>query len=296
MSAETQMVRKSLAARAALFLARPWREKIERVRARWLRAFPRIPFPMRLPFGAWWLARNDNVGLLISEKRFEIEELSFVRSFLQPGMTVLDIGAHHGLYTLLASKRVGPTGKVIAFEPSQRERKTLRHHLVLNRCQNVIVQELALGNESAECGLYVVEHCSGACNSLKPPATDAKTTIARVRMARLDDVLLKHNIDQVNFIKLDVEGAEREVFKGAARLLDCRPRPVILVEVQDIRTEPWGYRAKDIICYLSARGFKWFRLSAGGCLQYLDLAPEVFDGNFVAWPEELAKSIPVVST
>lgn len=61
---------------------------------------------------------------------------------------------------------------------------------------------------------------------------------------------------------------------------------VILAEVQDIRTEPWGYRAKEIIEHLSQRRFQWFSITAAGSLQKLDITQESFDGNFVAIPEE----------
>jgi FkbM family methyltransferase len=61
----------------------------------------------------------------------------------------LDIGAHHGLYTLLASRRVGRRGMVVAFEPSPRERRRLAKHLRVNRCANVEVEACAVGDASS---------------------------------------------------------------------------------------------------------------------------------------------------
>jgi SAM-dependent methyltransferase len=74
--------------------------------------------PLRLPFGAWWLAEKGALDHELIHDGFEGAETTFVGRLLRLGMTVLDIGAHHGLYTLLASKRVGREGRVIAFEPS----------------------------------------------------------------------------------------------------------------------------------------------------------------------------------
>jgi FkbM family methyltransferase len=256
------------------------------LKSRWLRALSDIPVPVKLPFGSWWLARNDHVGKRVREGKFETVELAFVERFIQPGMTVLDLGAHHGLYTLLASKRVGVSGKVFAFEPSPRERRFLHHHLMLNRCGNVIVERFALGNEDMESDFYVVEDWAAGCNSLKPPDVDASTSRMRVEIARLDDWLAKQEIGNVEFIKLDVEGAELDVLRGAEALLSRPPRPVILAEVQDIRTAPWGYRAKEIIEYLLQRRFQWFSITAAGSLQKLDVTQEKFDGNFVAIPQE----------
>jgi len=81
---------------------------------------------------------------------FEDGETRFVQKFLRPGMTVVDVGAHHGLYTLLASKGVGRRGKVIAFEPSMRERRRLLSHLRVNACWNVVLEGCALGDEVGE--------------------------------------------------------------------------------------------------------------------------------------------------
>jgi FkbM family methyltransferase len=266
--------------------SRSARFRLGSAKSRWLRALSDIPVPVKLPFGSWWLARNDHVGKPIREGKFERVELEFVDRFIQPGMTVLDLGAHHGLYTLLASKRVGVSGKVFAFEPSPRERKALRRHLMLNRCRNVIVERFALGNENRDSDFYVVEDWAAGCNSLKPPDVHASTSRTRVAVARLDDWLAEHTISNVEFIKLDVEGAELDVLRGSETLLSRAPRPVILAEVQDIRTKPWGYRAKEIIEYLLRRGFRWFSITAAGSLQKLDITQESFDGNFVAVPEE----------
>jgi FkbM family methyltransferase len=242
---------------------------------------------VRLPHGAWWLARNDDAGELILARRFETAEVSFVERFLKPGMTVLDLGAHQGYYTLLASKLVGRQGRVIAFEPSSRERKALRMNKALNFCSNVSIEPFALGNEEKTAELYVAESAHTGCNSLRPPSMPSGESAVRIRIKRLDDWLDSRGLVKVDFIKLDVEGAELSVLQGSERLLGRHPRPVVLVEVQDIRTQPWGYRANEIIQYLCRRGYKWFRLLNDGLLEELDLAPEEFDGNFVAWPQEL---------
>ncbi len=248
---------------------------------------------MRLPFGVWWLARQDHVSKPILSGTFETSEYSFVRRFLQPGMTVLDIGAHHGFYTLLAAKRVGSAGTVIAFEPSARERKALRIHCKLNRCRNVRILPLALGAENGNSDLYVVAKWAAGCNSLRPPTADVRANATReqVRVARLDDQLALPKIDHVDFMKLDVEGGELAVLQGAQELLARRPRPVILAEVQDVRTQPWGYRAREIIDYLRERGYQWFHISPEGLLEEMDVSRNTYDENFVACPEERAASL-----
>ena len=275
-----------LSRRVKRFFAMPMRSKYLAIAERAQRRFPLTPIPLRLPFGAWWLARNDNLGDLVRRCQFELAETSFVERHVQPGMVVLDIGANQGYYTLLASRKVGKQGRVISFEPSPREREALMLHRKLNRCQNVTISEVAVGSERKKADLFVVQGTQTGCNSLRPPAVTDQTAPVQVEVMQLDEWLVKHAIERVDFIKLDVEGGELDVLKGAELLLERRPRPVILVEIQDLRTEPWGYKAKEIINHLSRKKFKWFQLREDGSLEELSFHLERFDGNFVAWPEE----------
>jgi len=281
----SQAIRRGLA-RARHFLQKPGREKFRLAFSHWVRIFPRIPLPIRLPFGGWWLARNDFLGVAIIDAGYENAERAFVERFLRPGMTVLDIGAHHGYYSLLASRKVGPGGLVLAIEPSPRERKRLGLHLRFNRCRNVQVESRALGEVEGSAELYLIRGSESGCNSLRPPNVAQDTERVSVSVESLDRVLQDHGIERVDFIKLDVEGAELSALRGARQLLSKEPRPVILAEVQDIRTGPWGYRALEVVRYLSYANYHWFRPLADGSLEGLDAAQEAYDGNFVAIPEE----------
>jgi len=262
------------------------REKYLAIGLRVRRILPGVPLPIPLPFGGWFLARNDYMGGAEMHGVFELAERAFVSRFLREGMTVLDVGAHHGLYTLLASKRIGPSGQVFAFEPSPRERKALRWNAGLNRCKNVVIEGLALGDEEGEGSLYVVDGHETGCNSLRPPALTGAISPVSVRISSLDQWLATRKVKTVDFIKLDVEGGELSVLRGAQRLLESSPRPVILVEVQDIRAQSWGYCASEIIRHLSSKGYTWFSLTADGAVAPLDVRAETFDGNFVACPME----------
>jgi FkbM family methyltransferase len=255
------------------------------------RIFPNIPLVVRLPFGAWWLARNDFVGGQLFVGGFENVECSFVERFLRRGMTVLDVGAHHGFYTLLASRKVGREGRVIAFEASPREVKKLRLNLLINACKNVKLESCALGEAKGKAELYLVNGVQTGCNSLCPPNVLEPTQRVSVSVESLDDRLQVRKIENVDFIKLDVEGAELSVLKGSNKLLNRRPRPVILIEVQDIRTRPWGYPARDLIRHLAALGYHWFRPTAGGGIETIDIDELEYDGNFVAVPDEALSAV-----
>ena len=281
----------SLAHRLWRFAKRPPKEKYFALASRARRIFPEMPIPLRQRFGAWWLAQRSALDHELMHGSFENAETRFVQRFLRPGMTMVDVGAHHGLYTLLAAKRVGRRGKVIAFEPSDRERRRLVRHLRVNACWNVVVEACALGDEVGEADLFVVGGWQDWCNSLRPPEVTERTETIRVGVERLDDVLWRLQVDAVDFIKLDVEGAELSVLRGARELLRGTSRPVILAEVQEIRTQPWGYRAKEIIEFLARENYCWFAAKADGSLQPAATDLDLYDANLVALPAERVDEI-----
>jgi FkbM family methyltransferase len=213
-------------------------------------------------------------------------ETSFVKGLLRRDMTVVDVGAHHGLYTLLASKCVGWGGRVIAIEPSPRECVRLEKHLRLNRCSNVDLLPCAAGEDPGETEFFLVDGSNDWCNSLRPPAVDEPTRTVRVRVRRVDEILSERRISKVDFVKLDVEGAELSVLYGAIQLLRREPRPAILAEVQDVRTAAWGYAAREIIQFLIRLDYRWFVIAAKGALLPINCDEDTYNANLVALPVE----------
>jgi FkbM family methyltransferase len=255
------------------------RKSILRVRRR---AAPFLPLPARLPGGERWLAWNDVVGRKLFLKRyFETCEQGLVSNYLKPGMTVLDIGAHQGFYTLLASSKVGSRGSVVAFEPSPREMRRLHINLILNRCHNVSTVKKALNDTAADADFYVCRGVETGCNSLYPPVVAERTEKIRIKTTTLDAYLNDASLDRVDFIKIDVEGAELSVLRGAVETLD-RYRPALLCEIADKRTEAWGHRAWDIIEYLETRGYRCYFFSPGGDL-HRSHEKDTFNENLVAF-------------
>jgi FkbM family methyltransferase len=276
----------TLAQRVGRFLASPARRKYITLANRARRVFPDMPIPLRLPFGAWWLAENSALDQQLIYGEFEKMEMGFVKRLLRREMTVVDVGAHHGLYTLLASRRVGWEGRVVAIEPSPREGARLQKHLRINRCSNVELVPCAVGEDPGETDLYTVDGSHDWCNSLRPPAAEEPIRKVRVQVRRLDDILSELRISKVDFIKLDVEGAELSVLYGAMGLLRRESRPAMLVEVQDVRTQRWGYAAREILQFLIRMDYQWFVIAAKGALLPISCREQTYDANLVALPVE----------
>jgi hypothetical protein len=144
----------------------------------------------------------------------------------------------------------------------------------------------AVGEDPGETDLYVVDGIHDWCNSLRPPAVEASTSTVRIPVRRLDDILSELKISTADFIKLDVEGAELSALYGAMKLLRGDSRPAMLVEVQDIRTQRWGYAAREILQFLIRMDYQWFVIAAKGALLPISCREQTYDANLVALPVE----------
>jgi FkbM family methyltransferase len=158
--------------------------------------------------------------------------------------------------------------------------------LRINRCRNVAVQPCALGAQKGGADLFLVEGIHDWCNSLRLPNIEERTSRVAVEVRPLDDVLEMMGWPRVDFIKLDVEGAELSVLHGARQLLRVDVRPAILAEIQDVRTAPWGYAAREIVRFLADVGYGWFALADDGSLESISSDLLYYDGNLVALPLE----------
>jgi len=252
-----------------------------RIRRVWHRVLPDLPLPLRVAPGIWWIAHRDAVSDGLFAGTFEQDERAVFTELVGPGMTVVDIGAHAGLYTMIASKLVGDRGRVVAFEPSPRERERLHRHLGLNRCGNVTIEPVALGDHTGEATLFVVQNGETGCNSLHPGDV-GDTRPVTVELRRLDDYLARGEITRVDVVKMDIEGAELSVLRGAENLFRTR-RPTLLCEIEEARISPWGYRGRDIVDLVAGWGYDWSAIAPGG-LHAMDTGRTTFSGNFVARP------------
>lgn len=207
----------------------------------------------------------------------------------------MDVGAHQGYMTLLLSKCVGPSGAVFSFEPSEREFRRLQWNLAINRRRNVIVQRKGVSDTKEKGQLFVCLGPETGCNSLRPPDVPDETLLQEVQLTTLENEFSVAVGQKIDFLKIDVEGAELSVLRGADALLHGENAPIILCEVADIRTRPWGYGAGEIVEYLEDRNYQWFEIKSNGKLRTLSRS-KTYHQNLVAIPTARAPQWQDLST
>jgi FkbM family methyltransferase len=141
------------------------------------------------------------------------------------GDIVIDVGAAFGFYTILASKRVGQQGKVVAIEPQPDSFEMLNRNIRLNKLANTITLNYAAYSKKTTLKLY------STYSIIQERARQSLQSYIEVSGDTLDNLLRRVGIDQVNWIKIDVEGAEYEVLKGAKQVLSSNKHISILIEV-----------------------------------------------------------------
>lgn len=171
------------------------------------------------PLNGWmWIAGSAPHGCWLGTYERHVQRLFCDR--IRPGDVVFDVGANVGFFSLLASKLVGPTGQVYAFEPFPRNLDYLGRHLRMNDVRNVVVQSLAIAATTG------VARFGDGENASQGRLTDVGEL--QVQTASLDDLIAKTIVRTPTFIKMDIEGAESEALRGAPTLLASTGLTIVL--------------------------------------------------------------------
>lgn len=223
----------------------------------------------------------------LNDGYYERAEQSFCAGYVEPGMTVFDVGASHGFYTLLFAKLAGPE-LVHAFEPEEGNFARLRVNLELNGFEKARASRLAAVDAPREVELNVFAPELYGWHTLGKPAMEVDgrpaEPVARQRVSgvTLDDYSAEHGIERIDFLKLDVEGAELEVLQGCARLLRERRIGCILFEVSQAMVEGMGHEPAEIFQLVRAAGLTVHELADDGTLSLAPELPARHFQNFVA--------------
>jgi FkbM family methyltransferase len=170
----------------------------------------------RRPSVGWTYLQLYLLGKRLTERR----ELSTLQSLIVPGMVIADVGANVGFYTFEMATCVGPTGRVLAFEPDPFSFQLLKGRLSRAPAVNIEAYQLALGNETARALLYCSAY-NRADNRLSPSHAEPHVEACEAHIRRLDDVLHETSHVAIDALKIDVQGNEANVLRGARKTLDA---------------------------------------------------------------------------
>lgn len=165
----------------------------------------------------------------------------------------LDVGANFGWYTTLFAKYAESDGSVHSFEPVPSIFENLnRNYDLMGRPENVRINNLALGDEEKELTINLFTGLSTGHASLSDQDRDDAIPF-KCRMITLDSYLEENDIGHVDFVKVDIEGAELGLLKGAELLFKQEHPPIILMEMALNQTKNFGYLPNDLIEFLRKR-------------------------------------------
>ena len=180
----------------------------------------------------------------------DYNEMWFMRRYLRPGDCVIDGGANAGLYTLLAAKLVGRSGRVDAFEAAPATVQRLRENVRINALFQANVHPVALADKSQTVS-FTVDRSKDSGNRMRTADDDAATTV-EVEAVSLDKVLT----GEYALGKLDIEGAEPLALTGALTMLSKHNPPVWQLELVDRFVERYGWSVQDVASLFRTHGYE----------------------------------------
>ena len=202
--------------------------------------------------GLLFNAGGGNASFALGTSEPEVQR-AFVE-LLSPGQVVFDVGAASGLYTVIAARRVGESGRVVAFEPRPDNFSRVRHNVAINRFPHVEVLNLALSDSDGAASFSL------GADANRGGLTDVHVEPGRggtidVRTATIDTLVADGSIPAPDVIKMDIEGAEVEALLGAQRTL-AGSHPTLIIEVHG--------RPDELMSTLTRAGYVTHLLEADG--------------------------------
>ena len=248
-------------------------------------------FLKKVVFEIPYLAEQYNLKIRLEPKYLIDHKILFTGAYEKPtndilikyiekGDTVIEAGANTGTETILISRLVGEIGSVLAFEPVPHISEKLSYNCEINKLTNVNISNLALSDSTGETTFYIADEdfINQGMGSLDGSHQKVKRKI-NVQLETLDNYFTLNNIKKLDFLKMDVQGAEYQILKGGISVI-TRFRPVIFLEAE----EGWSSTA-DLYEILTEMDYICFQIRDNLELNRLKKT-ELLSGNWIALPKE----------
>lgn len=212
----------------------------------------------------YWIDTLSNLGMsLESEKSYEIAMSNTINDILGKGKTFIDIGANEGYFTILGSKLCGNEGKVISFEPQKKLLPIIMENIFSNSCCNVQLLPYGVGSNTENLKLQLFPDINSGAASFST-GYNFKMSFKKIRQRlygfqiskvfKLDD--LKDSLpNQIDLIKIDIEGFEYYALEGMKEILKERRVKNLLIELHHDALASMGLKVENISKFLSSENF-----------------------------------------
>ncbi len=186
----------------------------------------------------------------IEYERFERDLLKLL---VKPGAIFFDVGSNIGIYCLLAARLVGRNSIVHAFEPSTTAYENLLTNLNINGMTNVIINNIALSDKTGEIDLFI--NRESGLTSLGNTGRGQVIKIEKVQCLTLDDYASQNNVNSIDILKVDVEGYEGHVLRGAEQLIMSSDNLLIMCELAEKNYQPLGVSINEVLDWMRDRDY-----------------------------------------
>jgi FkbM family methyltransferase len=196
----------------------------------------------------------SNFGAAILKGEYEPKMREVLRRYLSPGGVFIDLGANEGYFSVLASDMVGSTGTVVAIEPQSRLQHVIYTNLQVNDCFNVRVIRCAVSNKTGKVRLSLAPKVNTGSSIFRPTKYSLPTE--EVRSFCLSDLIYRLGLTRCDLMKVDIEGAEYDVFLSAAEILRKGVFQNIALEIHRSILEHRGLSADDLHKHMVECGYE----------------------------------------
>lgn len=190
------------------------------------------------------------------ETDYELNNINFINNYLAEGMTVIDIGAHIGLLSVIMAQKVKASGKVYSFEPTPSTFQLLQKTIAINDNENIIQPNMmAVSEKKGKTFFYITDIVAHNSNSLSNNKRDyGNEHKIDVELTSVDEFAKDNKLAKIDFIKIDAEGAEYSVLKGCESTLR-RNKPKIILALHPSSIVNFGNSLDEIWDYLQGFGY-----------------------------------------
>ena len=235
----------------------------------------RPPRTMRLDLDPSYPNELTLLNCIGNGQFYELDISQVLLRVLAEGDAVIDVGANAGFFTILAGTLVGPTGRVLSLEPDPANCARLRNNVAINGYDHVTVVDRPAIDVAGPVEFFINSDDSGG-NALWDPGqfpgnvrSSANRRVLPLAGTTIDDEIARLNISRVRLVKIDTEGADHLVLKGARNLLSSERPPLVLCELHEFGMARMATSQAAMRDYMAGFGYESFMIYYDGSLPHL---------------------------